>query len=158
MLSNSDANLWLLLRRGYPQSRWCWRLVSGPPGFRIRPLANRGAASEREIRIVVSKTAARISSAIDDMVAALSENVAPHMAIVRLVRKLAKLQRQRMQWIMEDGMVRDAYEASLTRSRQPRGRHWTEQGGLRSRAFTSRTARQSPACRRGSPGRSPRLR
>lgn len=55
----------------------------------------------------------RISAALDDPVRTLSKDLAPHMAIARLVGKLAKAQPQRMQWIMEDPFVREAYEASL---------------------------------------------
>jgi hypothetical protein len=36
-----------------------------------------------------------------------------HMAIARLVSEIAKRQTQRMQGIMEDPMICDAYEASL---------------------------------------------
>jgi hypothetical protein len=53
------------------------------------------------------------------MVATLPEEVAPHMAIARLVGKLAKAQTQRMQWVMEDPLVRDAYEASLAQILRP---------------------------------------
>jgi hypothetical protein len=61
----------------------------------------------------IDRAAGRISSAIDDMIAALPEDMAPHIAMARLVGKLAKLQRQQVQWITEDEIVRDVYEASL---------------------------------------------
>jgi predicted NBD/HSP70 family sugar kinase len=61
----------------------------------------------------VDRAAKEIAAAVDKMVATLPEEVAPHMAIARLVGKLAKAQTQRMQWVMEDPLVRDAYEASL---------------------------------------------
>lgn len=61
----------------------------------------------------IKRTASQISEAVDAMLAGLPEEVAPHMAMVRLVRQLTALQPQRMRWIMEDAFVRDAFEAAL---------------------------------------------
>ncbi len=43
----------------------------------------------------------------------LPEYAAPHMARVRLVRELTRLQPATMQQIMDDHYTREAYEASI---------------------------------------------
>jgi len=62
-----------------------------------------------EVERAVSRAANRISTAIDDMIAGLPIETEAHIAVVHLVKKLAQIQRQSMQWIMEDFMVRQAY-------------------------------------------------
>jgi hypothetical protein len=62
-----------------------------------------------EVERAVSRAANRISTAIDEMIASLPMETEAHIAVVHLVRKLAEAQRQSMQWIMEDVMVRQAY-------------------------------------------------
>jgi len=66
-------------------------------------------AQRVEVERAVSRAANRISTAIDDMIAGLPMETEAHIAVVHLVRKLAQIQRQSMQWIMEDFMVRQAY-------------------------------------------------
>lgn len=66
-------------------------------------------AQRVEVERAVSRAANRISTAIDEMMASLPRETEAHIAIVHLVRKLAEAQRQSMQWIMEDVMVRHAY-------------------------------------------------
>ena len=62
-----------------------------------------------EVERAVSRAADRISTAIDEMIANLPMETEAHIAVVHLVRKLAQVQRQSMQWIMEDVMVKQAY-------------------------------------------------
>jgi len=63
----------------------------------------------------VERAAERISEALDEMVASLPQEVAPQLALTRLVGKLAERQTLRMQWIMEDSLVREAYAAAVAR-------------------------------------------
>ena len=67
----------------------------------------------RKVDRTVLRTAAMISNAIDRMIADLPEYAAPHMARVRLVRELTRLQPATMQQIMDDHYTREAYEASI---------------------------------------------
>jgi rhamnogalacturonyl hydrolase YesR len=66
-------------------------------------------AQRAEVERAVSRAASRISMAMDEMIASLPMETEARIAIVHLVRKLAQAQRQPMQWIMEDFMVRQAY-------------------------------------------------
>ena len=66
-------------------------------------------AQRAKVERAVSRAADRISTAIDEMIADLPMETEAHIAVVHLVRKLAQVQRQSMQWIMEDVMVRHAY-------------------------------------------------
>ena len=70
----------------------------------------------------VERASIKISAALDEMVAALPDEVAPHMAVARLIGKLSISQTQRMQWIMEDPIVRETYEIWLSRIPATRGR------------------------------------
>jgi hypothetical protein len=65
----------------------------------------------RKVDRTVLRTVATISKAIDRMIADLPEYAAPHMARVRLVRELTRLQPTTMQQIMDDHYTREAYEA-----------------------------------------------
>jgi hypothetical protein len=69
----------------------------------------------------IERAAQKISAAMDQMVMSLPYPTSPHTAICRLVAELAKLQTDRMRWVMEDPMVRDAYEASLAEMPARRG-------------------------------------
>ncbi|KJC37715.1 hypothetical protein UP06_30375 [Bradyrhizobium sp. LTSP857] len=55
------------------------------------------------------------------MIRTLPADAAPHMATVFLVGELTSRQRQAMQWIMEDPLVRDRFEASLAEFPATRG-------------------------------------
>jgi hypothetical protein len=67
----------------------------------------------RKVDSAVERAAGAISRAIDKLVADLPEGAAPQMAIAYLVRMLVPLQTQRVQWLMDDPFVREAYEASI---------------------------------------------
>jgi hypothetical protein len=57
-----------------------------------------------------AKEGEALTRAADDRIRAIRKK---HMAIARVASELAKRQTQRMQWIMDDPMICDAYEASL---------------------------------------------
>jgi hypothetical protein len=67
----------------------------------------------RKVDRAVQRAAARISKAIDRMIADLPEYAAPNMARLRLVRELIRLQPGTMQQIMEDPWAREAVEACV---------------------------------------------
>jgi hypothetical protein len=76
----------------------------------------------RKVERTVLRTAATISEAIDRMIADLPEYAAPHMARVRLVRELTRLQPTTMQQIMDHHYTREAYEALRRFPRRRAGR------------------------------------
>jgi hypothetical protein len=62
---------------------------------------------------VVERTAVSISLALDKMVADLPENSAPQMALEGLVAELARLQPWLLRFMMEDAVVREAYDSAV---------------------------------------------
>jgi hypothetical protein len=62
---------------------------------------------------VIEHTAASISSALDKMVADLPENSAPGMALEGVIRELANRQPWLLRFMMEDAVVREAYDSAV---------------------------------------------
>jgi hypothetical protein len=62
---------------------------------------------------VIEHTAASISSALDKMIADLPEHSAPQMALEGVVRELAHRQPWLLRFMMEDAVVREAYDCAV---------------------------------------------
>jgi hypothetical protein len=62
---------------------------------------------------VIKRTAIVISQAIDKMVSDLPEMAAPQMALEGLVSELATLQPWLLRFMMEDAVVREAYDSAV---------------------------------------------
>jgi hypothetical protein len=62
---------------------------------------------------VIEYTSASISSALDKMVADLPEHSAPQMALEGVVRDLAHRQPWLLRFMMEDAVVREAYDSAV---------------------------------------------
>lgn len=63
--------------------------------------------------LVITHTAVAISEALDQMVADLPEMAAPQMALEGLVSELARLQPWLLRFMMEDPVVREAYDSAV---------------------------------------------
>jgi hypothetical protein len=61
----------------------------------------------------IKRTAATISVALDKMVSDLPEMAAPQMALEGLVAELASLQPWLLRFMMEDAVVREAYNSAV---------------------------------------------
>jgi len=72
--------------------------------------------TDARTRKVIEHTAASISSALDKMMADLPEHSAPQMALEGVVRELAHRQPWLLRFMMEDAVVREAYDCAVART------------------------------------------